>query len=169
MLTYIVRVQGGQEWQTAYLIDHFMAVEGIEDIRISTFEREKFERKDELFRRGAVGYIVVMTKKEIDANVWFHVREYLAERGYYASWPKKFDPKELRFGPFLRAILEKINDFVAFLNARIFSYVLSVVRERKKTYWIALHTFLGLEPGSAHDTFARWVSWIRPVSVHDTG
>ncbi|MBT9282084.1 MAG: hypothetical protein KM312_05435 [Hydrogenibacillus schlegelii] len=167
MRTYVVRVQGGREWQTAYLIDHFMAVEGIGDVRLSAFEREKFERQDELFRRGAVGYVVVMAKEEIDVNIWFRVREYLAERGYYASWPKKFDPKELRFGPFLRAVLEKIHDFAVHLNARIFSAVLQA-KEKRVTYWKLLHTFLGLTQ-EAHDTFARWVSWIRPVSGIDTG
>lgn len=168
MRTYIVRVQGGREWQTAYLIDHFMTVEGIGDVRLSAFEREKFERKDELFRRGAVGYVVVMAKEDIDANVWFQVREYLAARGYYASWLMEFDPKALRFGPFLRAVLEKINDFVAYLNARIFSSVLSA-REKRATYWRSLNALLGLVPEHAHAVFARWTAWFRPVSVPDTG
>ncbi|PTQ51062.1 MAG: hypothetical protein HSCHL_1553 [Hydrogenibacillus schlegelii] len=100
--------------------------------------------------------------------MWYRLRAFLLDRGYYAGWPKEFDIKDMTFGPFLRAVLEKIHDFAVHLNGRIFSAVLSA-REKRVTLWRVLHALLGLVPEHAHAVFARWTAWIRPVSVSDTG
>lgn len=161
MRAYIVRVRGGEESDTAYLIDRFMAIKNIKGIHVSAFEREKWQYRDELFRRGLVGYILVLAKEEIDPTMWYRLRLYLSDHGYYAGWPAGFDPKELSFGPFLRAVLEKIRDFI-FASHRS-------EKERRVTLWHDLHELLGLAREHAHAVFARWTAWIRPVSGIDTG
>lgn len=169
MHTYIVEVQGGKEIKTAYLVDEFFRHKGLEDeFYISTFEREKFEYRDEGFLRGLVGYMLVIGTKDIDADLWYDVRHYLNARGLYAKWPKKFDIKEEFFGRFTRAVIEKINDFICMINEKVFKEILR--RKKENVFITYVHHVLGLTKDTAYVTYVRWVTYVfQPVRFCDTG
>ncbi|PTQ56096.1 MAG: hypothetical protein BSOLF_0838 [Candidatus Carbobacillus altaicus] len=171
MYAFMAQVQGGKEMETAVLMDLFFQHMGIDKkIRVSTFEREKYQYLDENFRKGTVGYVLILSTEEIDHNIWFKLQAYLYDCGFFIKQPKAFDPEEMTFGPFLRAVLEKINDFIQKLNAPIFSSFLEKKKNKVKGIMSFVHTVLDYSKIKAYGTFVRWVSYVsRPVSVIDTG
>lgn len=170
MRAFILQVRGGQEMKSAYMIDRFLQESGVDTIHLSTFEREKYQYLDEDFRKGTVGYVLMLSTEKVDMSMWYRVREYMQERGLYVSWPKDFDPQDLAFGPFLRAVIEKINDFIDRMNARVFSAYFGMEKNKVKGIMSYVHNVFGLAQDTAYGLYARWVSYaIRPVSVIDTG
>ena len=171
MYAYMIKVKGGKEVKTAYLMDLFFEHYGMDDkIHISTFEREKYQKLDEGFRKGVVGYMLLLSLEPMDYTIWYNLKEYLHERNHYAAILDHFDVETLKAGPFLHAVIEKMNDFIDDMNASIFSSYFQKVKKRVKGIVSYVHTLLDDAKLRTYNTYVRWVSYVKwPVSVIDTG
>lgn len=160
---FLIKVPGGKEVDTAYQIDYYARANGI-DMHVSAFEREKNEYQDPDFRKGMVGYVLILTKINLE-KIWFGFSEYLKSIGYWGKILPELIIEELdKHGKFYRALIEKINDFII-SNIRPELEEIVIKKKMRITFWRDLHRLLNIADEVLHAVFARWTVCLRPVSL----